>query len=108
MVSAEHPLNVSVKSVSCGLWTNSPLGTRWRVLQPSNAPLNDISKVRKRRQKLLYEVLSEIQEGIVSNAINPSNRDDVVYLEANPIKELIGRLAVDRDLKPWECNEICV
>ena len=56
--------------------------------------------MRKRRQKLLYEVTSEIQKRIVSNAINPSKLDDVVDLEANPIKELIGRLAVDQDLKP--------
>ena len=49
--------------------------------------------MRKRRQKLLYEVLIKIDERIVSNAINPSNFNDVVYLEANPIKKLIGRFA---------------
>jgi len=42
----------------------------------------------------------KIDERIVSNAINPSNFDDVVYLEANPIKKLIGRFPVDQDLKP--------
>ena len=42
----------------------------------------------------------EIQNRKVPDSIHSPNFDDVVYLEANPIKELIGRLAVDQDLKP--------